>query len=185
MENAVEALKMAAFMLLFVGALTIAVFSLTQARVASQQILAAKEEERSTSFVEENKYIESATTYKTSRTVKLDSIIPTLYRYYKENYRVEFDFNGRNTPLYTNTQGVKIYALDLDDEMKTNEPWRGSTKATKENVDKIVQQVLLRHYEGSEFIEDLGIEPRENNTDSALMEDINKQTKRTIRYTLI
>ena len=98
MENAADALKMAAFVLLFVGALSIAMITLSKARAVSQTILYRQDDRNSYAYVDESDYIESATKYKTDRIVTLDTILPTLYRYYKENYRVEF-YKADGTPL--------------------------------------------------------------------------------------
>lgn len=185
MENAADALKMAAFVLLFVGALSIAMMTLNQARSASQMILTSQDDRTYYSYVDENDYIASATTYKTERTVKLDAMLPTLYRYYKENYRVEFyKLDGSPLNLYINKKGVSTNALDIDDEMQNYEYWQGSPQATKEHLDKIVKEVLLMSYSNSKFKEELGIKEKTNN-DSELLQDITKQTKRIIRYTVI
>lgn len=181
MENAAEALKMAGFVLLFVLALGLAMTTLTQARTAAGAIIYSEDDRKDYGYVDESEYVDTATsTYKTSRVVKMDDVIPTLYRYYKENYRVEFVGLDQSHPLYTNTKGEKVFALDLDDEMNNNEAWKGSNQATKENLDKIIKQVLLRYYKDDSFKEDLGIE-EDANPDL----DQSKQNKRVIRYTLI
>lgn len=187
MENAADALKMAAFVLLFVGALSIAMITLSQARAVSQTILYSENDRNSYTYVDESDYIESATTYKTDRIVKLDAILPTLYRYYKENYRVEFyDINGNPIGLYYPRGSLQMTnALDIDDEMQNNEYWQGSPQATKEHLDKIVKEVLYMTYSNSKFKEELGIEEITNASGSELLEDINKQTKRTIKYTIV
>lgn len=187
MENAADALKMAAFVLLFVGALSIAMITLSKARAVSQTILYREDDRNSYAYVDESDYIESATKYKTDRIVTLDTILPTLYRYYKENYRVEF-YKADGTPLglYTPRGTLqKTNALDIDDEMQNNEYWQGSPQATKEHLDKIVKEVLYMSYSNSKFKEELGIEEVSNASGSELLEDINKQTKRTIKYTQI
>lgn len=183
MENVADALKMAAFVLLFVGALSIAMITLSQARSVSQAILYSEDSRSFYSYVDENEYI-TGTGYKTERTVKLDAMLPTLYRYYKENYRVEF-YQADGTPfiLYINKKGVNTNALDIDDEMQNYEYWQGSPQATKEHLDKIVKEKLWS-LRDNKFKEELGIK-EVTNSDSELLQDINKQTKRTIKYTLI
>jgi len=188
MENAADALKMAAFVLLFVGALSIAMTTLSKTRTTSEAILYTLDDKNDYVYVEENAYIdEVATTYKTERVVTLEAILPTLYRYYKENYRVEFyKADGSPLGLYTPRGSLQqTNALDIDDEMQNNEYWQGSPQATKEHLDKVVRDVLFSTYSNSRFKEELGIEEAPNLSGSELLEDINKQTKRIIKYTQI
>ena len=188
MENAADALKMAGFVLLFILALTIAMMTLTQARTAAQAILYAEDDRNFYSYVEEDDYIDlTSNRYKVTRNVTMNDIIPTLYRYYKENYRVEV-VGIDSHPLYVNSKGQKTYALDLDEEMENNEPWQGSNRAIKENLDKIVENVLLYNYKDSTFVEELGIMQEEEETDPDAensIDNVNDQTKRLIRYTLV
>lgn len=183
MENVADALKMAAFVLLFVGALSLAMITLSRARSVSQAILYSEDSRSFYSYVDEDDYIIGNTGYKTERIIKLDAMLPTLYRYYKENYRVEF-YNADGTPLnlYINKKGVSTNALDIDDEMQNHEYWQGSPQATKEHLDKIVQEKLWSLGD-RKFKEELGIKEIIN-SDNELLQDINKQTKRLIRYTI-
>lgn len=187
MENAAGALKMAAFVLLFIGALSIAMFTLSNARTTSQEILDGQDDRNRYVYIEEDDYIASSTTFKTERVVTFDAILPTIYRYYKENYRVEFyDQNGKAIHLYDPRGNLKntTNVLDIDEEMQNNESWQGSPQATKEHLDTIVKDVLMS-YSNKKFKEELGIIETENPSDDPLLEDINKQTKRVIRYTII
>lgn len=187
MENAAEALKMAAFVLLFLGALSIAMFTLSKARTTSQEILELQDNRNSYAYIENDDYIASNATFKTERVVTFDAILPTIYRYYKENYRVEFyDESGKGIHLY-NPRGYlnsTTNALDIDAEMQNNESWQGSPQATKEHLDTIVKSVLMS-YSDKKFKEELGIIETENASDDPLLDDINKQTKRVIRYTVV
>lgn len=72
--------------------------------------------------------------------------------------------------------------------MENNEPWQGSNRAIKENLDKIVENVLLYNYKDSTFVEELGIMQEEEETDPDAensIDNVNDQTKRLIRYTLV
>lgn len=176
MENATEALKMAAFVLLFLMALGIAIVTLTQAKNTSEAILYVQDESNYYSYIEEANFVSSGS-YETNRKVGIDSIIPTLYRYNKEKFRVEFV--GLPEELYrARKTGDKMYSFDLDEEMANEEEWQGSQKATKEHVDKIVSNILLKRYENRQFIEEIGI--MESTSEAG-----NIQKKRVIRYTLI
>lgn len=174
MENAAEALKMAAFVLLFVLALSIAVLTLTQARQTSQAILYTKDQTNYYSYIEADKFVSSGK-YQTSRKVGIDSIIPTLYRYSKEKFRIEFV--GLSQELYRSKKdGTKMYSLDLDEEMANQEDWQGSQQMIKKHIDDIVSSVMM-NYKNRTFLEEIGI--IENTTEAQ-----NIQEKRVIRYTL-
>ena len=115
MENATEALKMAAAVLMFVMALSVAIVSFGQVRKTSDEILNIQD--RETEYIDGNFYYE---TTGTERTVGLETIIPTIYRVYYENYRIVFTGNGiEDTPIYTDIRGGsnnERYALDLSYE---------------------------------------------------------------------
>ena len=82
MENASEALMMAFGVLIFVLALTVAINSFGQAREVSDVVLYATDE---TNFYEYEFAIDKVSQ---NRVVGLETIIPTLYKYYKANYTV-------------------------------------------------------------------------------------------------
>ena len=80
MENAAEALKIAAWVLIFVVALSMCINSFSQARQTMDTILEYNDKEYSYTYVEDNG--------STERIVGYESIIPTIYRAYKENYKI-------------------------------------------------------------------------------------------------
>lgn len=94
MENAAEALKMAAAMLIFVLALTISINSLTLARQTTESVLLEKD--RETHYINGNYYYDS--TGVTTRKVGLETIIPTIYRALNENTKIIF-YQGKNANL--------------------------------------------------------------------------------------
>lgn len=105
MENAVEALKIAFGVLVFVMALTVAMVSFSNVKNASDVILYSKDET--------NYYEYQGVTGKAAenRIVGLETIIPTLYKYYKENYTVVFmqgDYD-KVTGNFTNWQYLPVY----------------------------------------------------------------------------
>ena len=77
MENAVDALKMAGAVLIFVLALSLGITSFSQARQASDAILDFQD--RETEYINGDFYYE---TTGTERTVGLETIIPSIYRVY-------------------------------------------------------------------------------------------------------
>ncbi len=88
MENAVDALKMAGAVLIFVLALSLGITSFSQARQASDAILDFQD--RETEYINGDFYYE---TTGTERTVGLETIIPSIYRVYNENYRIVFVYS--------------------------------------------------------------------------------------------
>ena len=110
MENASEALIMAFGVLIFVIALTVAMNSFNQVKRVSDIVLYSADET--------NYYDYQGATGKASqnRIVGLETIIPTLYKYYKENYSVLFrkgkylsDEQGNYTGEFSNLEPLIVY----------------------------------------------------------------------------
>ena len=194
MENAVEALKMAGFMILFVIALSITMVTLTQAKTTADSLVKNQDRQESYQYVE----LAEGETKAFSRTVTLSDIIPTLYRYAQEDYAVQF-YNSDGSPLNVYESGqmqngvhVKKNDLDLDTEhweengVTKYEEWRGNTTKMKQHVDDVVEFLLQPSYKDRQFEEKLcTIEDYEEDQDTnELVPDINKQYKRVITYTL-
>lgn len=83
MENAADAVKIAASVLIFVVALSISINAFGQARITSQTILEYSDREYDYSYVENNGG--------TERIVGLETIIPSIYKAYRENYKIVFE----------------------------------------------------------------------------------------------
>ena len=92
MENAVDALKIAFAVMVFTIALTLAISTFSQARETSEAVLFMNDKTNYYSWEDEVNYSED------KRIVGIEAIIPTLYRYYKENYTVIFE--GIDKPIY-------------------------------------------------------------------------------------
>ena len=193
MENAVEALKMAGFMLLFIIALSITMITLTQAKTTADSLVKNQDRQQSYQYIE----VTGDLSKSLSRTVTLADIIPTLYRYAQEDYAVQF-YTSSGSPLYIYESGqikngvpVKKNDLDLDTEHWIEngetryEDWRGNTTKIKRHVDDVVEY-LLANYKNSNFEEKLGTteDYEESQDTNELVPDINKQYKRIITYTL-
>lgn len=86
MENAAETLKMAAAVLIFVLALSISINSFSEVRQTSQTILNYRDREYETTYVEDNG--------STERLVGAETIIPSMYKIYQENYKIIFNINS-------------------------------------------------------------------------------------------
>lgn len=94
MENAVDALKMAAAVLTFVMALGLSISTLSQAKQTAQVLINYTDREYETQYIED--------TGEKVRIVGKETIVPTIYRAYKENYKILFyDKNGNPMTLYT------------------------------------------------------------------------------------
>ena len=115
MENAVDALKMAAAVLVFILALSVSINAFGQARAASQTILDYNDREYDYTYVEAD---HSGSNFVTERTVGMETVIPTIYKSYLENYKVVFEGLDINSEyLYATKNGdgsIKDKYLTID-----------------------------------------------------------------------
>lgn len=102
MESAVEALKLGAAVLVFVMALSITILTFSQARETSEMVLQSSDNQR---------YYESIETGTENRIVGFETVIPTIYKYDKERYKVTFKEGtyDANTDTVTITGPLAIY----------------------------------------------------------------------------
>ena len=114
MENVTEALQMAFGVLVFVVALSISINAFGEARQTSQIILDARDREYDYSWVEDNNG-------STERIVLAETIIPSIYKAYKENYKIVFkDRSGKGIELYQK-DGNPVYSIDLEKDVIGND----------------------------------------------------------------
>lgn len=157
MENAADALKLAFYVILFVLALTLSITTFSKAKETSDIVIQLSDDSRyyeyeqiTTGDIEENVVDEAG-----NRIVGLETIIPTLYKYDKERYRVEF-YNASGNPLTIyqtkistisnravyntnrNTEIKNIYYFDIVDEEQRAEPWVGNSEQIKLHLDAIL-----------------------------------------------
>ena len=111
MENAADALKMAGSVLLFVIALSVAILAFSQAREAIDAVLKYSDRE-SLTITSDDRFYYLASSSDTRRYVGKETIIPTIYRAYKENFKIVFEFPD-DYYLYTNSAGEKVCKIDL------------------------------------------------------------------------
>ena len=152
MENAVEALKMAVAVLIFVIALGISISSFSQARQTAQTILTYTDREY------DMQYISNVTS--TERVVGIETIIPAIYRAYKENYKIFFyNSDGQPLKLYSKKENgivVDVNYIDLEQE----------TLGSDRNKDNFIMALLYGNkakltaddgteIDFNEFVEDL------------------------------
>lgn len=154
MENVTDALKMAASILIFVGALSLTIFSFSKARIASASVM-----QRSADNLNYYDNIK----YTNQRIVGKDSVISNLYLYGKSNNTILF-YTGNydaSTDTVTNMKPVdlyttecnenrlarsilrdgdsrKIYGLDTSDEITRQEFWIYDIHVNKRFVDSLI-----------------------------------------------
>ena len=203
MENAAEALKMAFGYILFVLALSISISSFSNATKAVNAIIQLKDKSNDYSYIEIDKQSKQN---KGNRIVSAETIVPTLYKAYKENFRVEFR-SANNEPLYIytyidpNEKKTEVYYIDLEKEILSgpqeaidhlnallNKPVVGTKyykQFTQNGNVKIGNNGLYSYLKEHKFIEVLGEyyqEDKENMDNDTL--EINKTKKRLITYIL-
>lgn len=108
MEHASDAIIMAGAILIFVIALSTAMLVFSQARATTDAVMYASDE---TNFYEYLGDLSNTGSSIESRTVGWETVIPTLYKYYKENYTVVFlDKDGNPLHLYTTKTNENLWS---------------------------------------------------------------------------
>ena len=155
MENAVEALKMAFAVIVLMMALSVSIFSFSNVKEVSDIVLYSKDE---TNYYEYQGAIGKAAE---NRIVGLETIIPTLYKYYKENYTVLFrkasyDYetgtfdNIEELPVYT-TKSIDKTSLGVDLWGSSKKDNEGNTYNTYEKLMNDKYSINLDGYEYSKL----------------------------------
>lgn len=158
MENAVDALKMAFAIFVFTIAISFAMYMFTKARNTADIVLQSSDVTKYMEYTELNNS-NSEVSIEGDRIVGLEAIVPTLYKYYKENYTVIFLKSDGKTPLdiyetqtkptlwsvgytnryYSDNQDLRICSFDVDEETRRHEPWTGSNEKIKSNIDNFLK----------------------------------------------
>ncbi len=189
MENAADALKMGAWVLIFVVALSICINAFGQAKECFETILNNADREYLTSYIPPSG--------NTQRIVGFESIIPSIYRSFKENYKVVF----KGYVLYTD-KGEDIDSIDLiingyTDDVKEeflkrilygeNDP-RFSTPDAQAYTASHFSDIkfgngLYNLIKGKMFKESLGVyDPNETEGGSTSTPEASKKERRVITY---
>lgn len=199
MENASDALIMAFAVLIFVLALSISISSFSLARQTTQSVIELTDREFDYTYVSIGD---------TTREVGTETIVPTLYRAYKENYIVRFfDRSGNKLNVYqkkVNRSFIKTNEINLENEAIANQEkatlfidslLNGKLDQYFNNSKNLQEGEFYSIIKGKKFKEELGIYYIEDLEDSStggmsslsdLKEsDINKTEKRVITYTEI
>lgn len=208
MENATDALKMAGAVLLFVLAISIIILSFGQVRESADTIIDYRD--RETSYIEGNYYYEGNDN--NSRIVGLETIIPSIYRAYLENYKIVFSNGLLGHPIYKIGDSEK-YLIDLENSSNETNITLGNDEAKvefiqgilygkdKDNADVYSEQNARNKFETKFNISLAGCESiytqlsKENGikeylgvyyqNDSADVSDANKTKKRIITYSAV
>lgn len=97
MDNAVEAMKMAFAMIVFIIALSATMYLLNTAASTSQLLLYYTDE---SNYLDNIDIVGDVSDIR-KRKVNVESIIPTLYRYYKENFAVQiYNLSGEMVQIF-------------------------------------------------------------------------------------
>ena len=117
MENAIDAIKMAFGMIVFVIAMSATMYLFNSASATSKVLLYAADK---TNYYDN---IEVADENITNRVVNVETIIPTLYRYFKENFAVQiYDKSGKLTQIFdVNIEGKVRKAAGTREVSRTSE----------------------------------------------------------------
>lgn len=125
MENAVDALKMAFAVMVFVIAITLSMTTMTKAKETADAIFYATDKTNYYDYLSDKRLPEG-------RIVSGETIIPTLYRYYKENFNVIIlDKYGKDVAVFNLEEEIKAYNHNYK-----SAPWLGNANVdTKLRVD--------------------------------------------------
>ena len=193
MENGVEALKLASGMLIFVLAITITISTFTMASQALNRIFASQDANEYVTVIGEDgkehylNYIDFQLDGGT-RDVGVETIIPSIYRAYKENYAVYFyNSDGSEFVLYEYQKGqdtIQVNYIDLEKEVHT------TPESAIESVNKLLYESSAKHPNGlyqklkdKTFTEKLGEYYMDDVLGETETAEVNKTKKRVIVYT--
>lgn len=198
MENATEALKMAAAVLVFVLALSITISAFGEARQSAQIVLEYKDRD-----YDNDTYL-NYNVKTTKRIVGAETIIPSIYKAYKENYKIVFkQVNGKGMELYkkaktiNSTETIPICSIDLQkDVLGSDEEKENFIKAllygskNKQIIEDFAKRgIILQNgdfygkIKGKTFEESLGVYYQEELEGQSNAPDANLTQKRVITYT--
>lgn len=187
MENGVEALKIASSVLIFVLAITITISTFTTASQAINSIFSAHDADEYVKG-EDGKYLNFVELKLDggTRKVGIETVIPSIYRAYKENYAIYF-YNYDGTPLEIiktkkGRETTNVHYIDLEQEV------HASAEKAIENINYLLYEderplySILKQYT---FIEKLGEYYMDDVSGENGTAEVNKTKKRIITYTAV
>ena len=181
MENGVEALKMAFGLIIFVLAISISISCFGLASQTLQRIWQMQQEDESYVTDSEGNYL-NYINFKIgdgNREVGIETIIPTMYKAYKENFAIYFyDSAGNPWTLYEK-DGNPINYIDLQQEVH-------GTKTPKEYLEEKIlsNKEVYNKLANNTFIEKLGEYYQNDVAGTTETAEVNKIKKRVIAYIL-
>ena len=168
MENAIEALKMGFAVFVLIAALSLAIFSFTKVRETTDAITSKADIKEYYQQLSLGDTGVSSSNALSSRIVGVETIIPTLYRYYKEYYTILF-YVGYNynedtgtfssidpmtiyysetsntylakSTLTVNSTSSAIYGFDIQDEQIRREPWSANQETSYNFIKEFVNGI--------------------------------------------
>lgn len=180
MENGIEALKMAFGMLIFVLAISISISCFGLAAQALHRIWQIQQADESYVTDENGNYL-NYINFKIgngTREVGISTIIPSMYKAYKENFGIYFyNSDGTNFVLYEEN-GKEINYIDLEKEAHANE------QKAMEHLETILEDGLYEKLATNTFIENLGEYYQNDVLGETETAEVNKTKKRVIAYIL-
>ncbi len=209
MENAADALLIAGMMMIFILALSLSMTSFSKARSTADKIIEYNDREYEYEYVELNKGKNGEIS--TKRIVGVESIIPAIYKAYKENYKIVFKKgNGddqfiklyRRNEKYVSRIDLENDVIGSDDEKERFLKCLLNPSDSDPNVQEDIKKFkktgfyfddpecldgtdgLYKYLSSHTFEESLGIYYQEELTE-AETPDANKTQKRVITYTLV
>lgn len=133
MDNAIDALKMAFAVFVFVMALTISMRAFSQAKTVSDEVFYMADKTNFYEYTSDDE--EEIKKIADGRIVSLETMIPTLYRYYKENFNVIIKTKKYGDVVFNLEQEIKDYNTDYK-----LAPWLGNANIdTKLRVDTEIE----------------------------------------------
>lgn len=181
MENAVDALKIAFGVMMFVLALTLSISSFSKANSAVTAI--TKMNDRETEYT----YLEP--TASRTRTVSVETIVPTMYRAYYEYFEIKFlKADGSPLNLYKRKNeddtwtDINCIDMEINSDMQLIDSLlKGEMDSDKYQLEVDMASGLYNYLSNHKFSEILG-EYYKN--DSENTPEKSKVTKRVITYKL-
>ncbi len=145
MENAVKALEYAFAVLIFVIGLSASIYLLSEVKTTSDIVFSQVDTQQFyvDAEIPEDELTDNGNIKYNGRIVNVETIVPTLYRYYKENYIVEFyDLEGNN-----------IIKFDLSQETTTRQLWTANPEVdAKKRLDIFLNGIQGREEETTAII---------------------------------
>lgn len=177
MENGVEALKIASSVLIFVLAITITISVFTSASQALNRIFAMQDEDEYVKDADGNYMNFIKIAEKGTREVGVETIVPSMYRAYKENYAIYF-YNSDGTKFILDENNPEVNYIDLEKEVHT------SSEAAIEHINTLLfENGLYETLKQGTFIEKLGEYYMNDIWGETQTAEVNKVKKRLIVYT--